>query len=292
MLSTTASYLSVASNLSRYQAATAAQPDVKSASAYYLANIGNVKSISDFVNNYQLFSYAMTAFGLSDMVYAKGLMTKVLEGGITDTTALANTLNDPRIKAFATTFDFTGSGASVTSSTSATTSTVSSYVEQALENSQGKQNQGVQLALYFQRNAPLVTSAYGLLADKSLLTVVQTAYGISPDTGSEDIDTQAAYLNKVLNISDLQNSTKVEQLVERFTASYDVQNGAAAESTAALSGSSSDSGGLSTDMLMTLNGVSASSSDPANALLATDTASSGLSSDLLLTIAGLPLGGT
>ncbi len=67
----------------RQQAATAAQGDVKSATAYYLANIGKVKTVAQFVNNYQLFSYAMKAFGLSDMTYAKGLMTKVLNGGVT-----------------------------------------------------------------------------------------------------------------------------------------------------------------------------------------------------------------
>ena len=58
---------------------------MKRATAYYLANIGKVKTVDDFVNNYQLFSYAMKAFGLADMTYAKGLMTKVLNGGVDET---------------------------------------------------------------------------------------------------------------------------------------------------------------------------------------------------------------
>ena len=69
----------VSANLSRTQAATAADPTVKRETAYYLANIGKVKTVGDFVNNYRLFSYAMKAFGLGDMTYAKGLMTKVLK---------------------------------------------------------------------------------------------------------------------------------------------------------------------------------------------------------------------
>ena len=111
MLSTTAAYLSVATNIARQQTATAAQPDVKAATAYYLANIGHVTTVAQFVNNYQLFSYAMKAYGLGDMTYAKGLMTKVLTQGVSSSTALANTLADPRYKAFAEAFNFSTTGA-------------------------------------------------------------------------------------------------------------------------------------------------------------------------------------
>ena len=52
---------------------------------------GKVKTIDDFLSNYKLFSYAMKAYGLEDMAYAKGLMRKVLEGGITASKSLANT---------------------------------------------------------------------------------------------------------------------------------------------------------------------------------------------------------
>lgn len=289
MLSTTASYLSVSSNLTRLQSATASSGAVKTATVNYLDNIGKVKSIDAFVNNYPLFSYAMKAFGLGDMVYAKGLMTKLLEGGVTSSTSLANTLSDPRYKAFATVFDFAGQGAAVTGTSAATSGTSAKYVEQTLEDNQGQQNKGVQLALYFQRHASSITSAYGLLGDSSMLTVVQTAFGISSESALQDIDTQAAVLNKVLNISDLQDPTKVQKLVERFTANYDVANGETAAANAALSSDSSDSG-LGANLLLSANGVSASAS-PVNALLASDSSSSGLSSSLLLSIAGLKFGG-
>ena len=60
MTTTTAAYLSVSQNLARYQTMTAAEPAVKSATAYYEANIGKVASIQDFVGNYRLLSYALT----------------------------------------------------------------------------------------------------------------------------------------------------------------------------------------------------------------------------------------
>jgi hypothetical protein len=203
----------------------------------------------------------MKAYGLDDMTYAKGLITKLLNEGTTSNSALANTLSDPRYKAFAQAFDFADLGSVATSTSAATTGTVSKFVEQTFEDNEGSQNTGVQLALYFKRNASSVTSAYGLLGDSAMLKVVQTAYGISPYAGAADIDTQAAYLNKVLNIKDLQDPTKVDKLVERFTAMWDA------------------------------SGNNTSSTTPTNVLLAGDSSSTGLSADLLMSIAGLKLGG-
>lgn len=289
MLSTTASYLSVNNNLSRQQAAVAATTAVKSATDYYLANIGKVKTIADFVGNYRLFSYAMTAYGLGDEVSAKGLMTKVLEGGVTSSSALANTLSDPRYKAFATAFDFAGKGSAATSAASATTATTANYVEQTLETNEAKQNNGVALALYFKRNASSITSAYGLLGDSKMLTVVQTAFGISPTTGETDIDTQAAYLDKVLNIKDLQDPAKVEKLIERFTSQYDASSSSNVTNVLLLDSSSN---GLSADVLDSINGVAPAASDSILSLFNSSSTSSGVSSDLLLSLAKLQMGGS
>ena len=289
MLSTTAAYLSVNKNLRGQLAAGAATTAVKSATDYYLANIGKVKTVADFVGNYRLFSYAMTAYGLGDMVSAKGLMTKVLDGGVTSSSALANTLSDPRYKAFATAFDFAGKGSAATSAASATTATTANYVEQTLETNEAKQNNGVALALYFKRNASSITSAYGLLGDSKMLTVVQTAFGISPTTGETDIDTQAAYLDKVLNIKDLQDPTKVEKLIERFTSQYDASSSSNVTNVLLLDSSSS---GLSADVLDSINGVAPAPSDSILSLFNSSSTSSGVSSDLLLSLAKLQMGGS
>lgn len=288
MLSTSAAYLAVSNNLARQQAATAAQGDVKSATNYYLANIGKVKTVSAFVNNYQLFSYAMKAFGLSDMTYAKGLMTKVLNQGVTSSTALANTLSDPRYKAFASVFNFAANGAATTTTAAATTGTSAKYVEQTLEDNQAKTNQGVSNALYFSRHASSITSVYGLLADSTMLSVVETAYGISTTLGQTGIDTQAALLSKVVPIADLQNSSKVAKIISRYTAQYDANN--AANVTNVLLADTSDS---TTSILDASNGIG--STIPADSILnlfnSSSSSQNGVSSDLLLSLAKLHKGG-
>lgn len=257
MLSTTAAYLSISNNLVRQQAATASDPQVKNDTAYYLANIGKVTSIADFVGNYRLFAYAMKAYGLEDMNYAKGLVTKVLQGGTTSSSALANTLTDKRYLAFAQAFDFAGKGTAATQATAATSGTTAKYIEQTLEDNQGQQNQGVQLALYFTRNASSVTNNYGLLADPNMLKVVQTAFGL-PASATVDIDSEAATLGKLVNVSDLQDPAKVQKIAERFTAMWDLSgNNTSSDSTniSQIFASSSSSTGFSSDLLLSLQGL-------------------------------------
>src|SRR5208337_3221128 len=98
---------------------TAAEPGVKSASAYYQANIGKVTSIQDFVGNYRLLSYALDAYGLGNEVNSTALVTQVLEGGVSNPKILANTLSNPNWAKFAAAFNFVGAGAASVSTASA-----------------------------------------------------------------------------------------------------------------------------------------------------------------------------
>ena len=249
MTSTLSSYLMVSNNMSTYQKITEAQPTVKLATAYYNANIGNVQSASDLVSNYRLFSYAMTAFGLGDMVsYGKALMQKVLEQGTGSTSNLAYTLNNPNILAFAQAFNFVTNGASTTTTAAATTDVVSKYVNQALDTNEGQQNSALNMALYFQQKAPDITNVYNILADKDLLSVVQTALGLSQYSSLEDIDTQASQLSKAINIADFKDPKKLQQFVEKYCAMYDANN-PTSDTTNVLLLSSDSSMGISTSLL-------------------------------------------
>ena len=222
MTSTTTAYLAVAQNLPRYQAMTAAEPAVKTATAYYEANIGSVTSIQDLVGNYRLLSYALDAYGLGDQINARALVTKVLEGGVSNPKSLANTLGDSRWKAFAAAFNFAAGAEASPSSANAVKTTTTDYLEQQLESDQGAQDVGVQLALYFERVAPTVTSEYGVLADPNLLQAAQTILGLSPGGAST---LRAQTLSELMPLSDLQDPAKLKVLTERFTAMYDLTYG-------------------------------------------------------------------
>ena len=57
-------------------------------------------------------------------------------------------------------------------------------------------NEGVRLALYFQRKAPTITSALSILADKALLKVTQTTLGLPTSMSQAEIETQEAMIEK------------------------------------------------------------------------------------------------
>jgi hypothetical protein len=224
MVSTLSSYRAIAQNLDRSLETTSQEPAVERESAYYLANIEKVKSVDDFVDNRRLFGYAMKAFGLEDMVYARAFMRKVLTEGIDRLDSLASKLADWRFREFAATFNFARYGPATTAFDRTRSDTVNRYVRQTLEENAGRQNEGVRLALYFARKAPQLTSAYGVLADKSLLKVVQVAFNIPAATGMMDIDRQARMIGDRLKIEDLKHPAKLKSFIDRFTALWDMAN--------------------------------------------------------------------
>ncbi len=289
MTTTTSTFLSISQNLSHYQAMTAAEPAVKTATAYYQANIGSVKSAADLVGNYRLLSYALNAYGLGDQINSTSLVKQVLEGGVSNPKALANTLANPAWKKFAAAFNFADAGAVSPSSSASVSTTTSDYVEQQLESDQGATDPGVQLALYFQRVAPTVSNSYGILGDQNLLEVVQTIFGLSPTASASQIDAEAASVAKLVPTSDLQDPKQLQQLTERFTAMYDLTygpNSGATTSLAVASGSSSGTSAASAASTI-LGGIVSSN----GTTLAGLTGTSLFSESLLSSLQGVRLGG-
>ena len=69
---------------------------------------------------------------------------------------------------------------------------------------------------------------YQILADPALTKVVQTALGLSDSSSMANIDQQAAYLKKRLDLTDFQDPTKLSKFLQRFAALYDIKNPEAA----------------------------------------------------------------
>jgi hypothetical protein len=255
VLTTTALYRALATDIPKSLDRAAAAPQVKRDSAYYLANITKVKSIDDFLANDRLFSFAMKAFGLSDMTYAKAFMRKALEGGIDADDSFANQLSDKRYRDFVAAFNFKRYGEVTTTFTRTQQGTVDNYVRQTMEENAGAQNEGVRLALYFQRKASSITSVYEILADPALLKVAQTALSIPAETGAQDIDKQAALLTARLDLDDLKDPKLLDKFLNRFTSLYELQRPAAAQSPSLMLISGPTEAGIGQDLLLSLQNL-------------------------------------
>ena len=254
VLSTAASYNLIASNITRSIDTTAKRPDVAREIDYYLKNIGEVKSIDDFLADTRLFNFAMKAHGLEDMAYAKAFMRKALSEGIQAQDSFVNKLADSRYRDFATTFDFAAFGETATVFEATRQGTVDKYLRQTLETDAGASNEGVRLALYLERKAPTIDSVYDLLADRALLTIVHTTLGLSPTTALADIDKQAQMISARIDIEDFQDPEKLSKFLTRFTTMWEMNNPSTTtpQALASILFSQPTTFGISTDLLLTM----------------------------------------
>ena len=185
MISTYLLYRTYAADLPKTLSRVSAQSDVSNAAKYYQANIDKVTTVDDFLNNSRLFSYAMTAYGLSDMTYAKAFMKKVLTSDLTDSKSFVNKLTDSRFLEFAKAFQFSTDGKLTTQPTLAQNSTeendtIGLYTQQQVN----KGNSASTEATYYQAAIGNITSVDQLIANPRLLNFAVTAYGLNPSTTS------------------------------------------------------------------------------------------------------------
>lgn len=227
MPGTVARYQQIARNVDRTLGTLSRRPEVKRESDYFLANIRTVKSADDFLKNDRLYKFAMTAFGLKDMIYGKAFMRKVLTEGIEGPRSFALQLADPRFREFAEAFNFARYGATATAFDRTQQGTVDRYLRIQLEADAGKNDEGLRMALYFQRKAPDVTSVFGLLGDPALYKVVQTTLGLPAAYSNTDVDKQAAFIRSKIDIGDFKTPAKLEAFVNRFAAKWQAANGSA-----------------------------------------------------------------
>ena len=248
MSTTIAAFRQISSNLPSTLDQVAKDPQVERESEYYLANISKIKSIDDFMGNDRIYRYVMKAYGLEEMTYAKAFIRRALTEGVDDSDSFANRLADPRYKELVADFNFERYGETTTVFSRTQQGTVDRYVRQTLEVQAGDSNDGVRLALYFQRKADTVTTPYALLADKALLKVTQVMLGLPEASGSLDIERQADLISKKLDIEDLKDPEKLDKMLTRFTALWDLDNAQPAP-ILSLFDTASSGGGIATDLL-------------------------------------------
>jgi hypothetical protein len=243
--------------LAAFQAGVAADnPILKQLNADYQANIVKVKSIDEFVNNDALFAYAMKAFDLVDHLADKKLMTEMLEGGIDDPDSLANRNSDTRFADFVATFNFARNGEATTTINAAQQPSVDLFMRQTLEEDAGSTNEGVRLALYFERNASNIKTAYDILANTAYAKVARTALGLPDSLASANIDRQAAMLADRIDFADFQDPEKLDKFLTRFTSMWELSNPTATATTSiAALFSQPVEYGISSDIMMTLQGL-------------------------------------
>ncbi|ASY61930.1 Flagellar basal-body rod protein FlgF [Sinorhizobium sojae CCBAU 05684] len=146
---------------------------------YFKENIGNVTSVDEFLDDFRLYSYAMTAFGLGEMIDSVAFIRKVLESDLSDQDSFANKLTDERYREFAMAYSFS-SGTAV-SQTEAQLDEVIGLYNTSIANLAATQKEETR---YYNVMIDKITSVDQLLNNDRLRAYVFTAFGIDESTYS------------------------------------------------------------------------------------------------------------
>jgi hypothetical protein len=210
------------------QAAVKAQA-TKDATEYQEA-IAGIDSVSDLLANRPMVDLILLAKGLDPRKVSTDFLKKAFASDLNDKKSFVNTQSDPRFADIVASFNFDSKGNVARlpmmgpQKRDQFRETQTNYLEQSLEQQQGETNPGVRLALYFQRKAGDITSAYDILADKALSEVFRTTFNLPDSMAAMPIDQQAKFVDKFMKIKDLSDPAKVAKLLSRFSAMYDVKN--------------------------------------------------------------------
>lgn len=222
-ISTFLGYRMYANNIGQSLRTTSTEGTNATATAYYNANIGKVKSVNDFVNNYKLFNYAMTAYGLSDMAYAKAFMTKVLQSNLSDPNSFANKLTDSRYRTFASAFQFLTTGSVANKAAAQTSTQVTDTTSAFAKNSTADSVTQTLDTSYYQSHIGAVKTVSDLEKDTSLYNYVMTAYGVDTSTVSQDDVTKAleSDLSDPKSFANTTSEAGLKQLASEFNFASD-----------------------------------------------------------------------
>lgn len=206
---------------------------------YYKEAMEDITSVDDLLNDKRLKAYIIKAYGL-DSDISNDTLRKILTSDRLDQSSFVNKSNNATYRDLAADFNFNSdgtaarSGVGVVQDRGEVITTQDLYFRQTMEQNAGEDNEGVRLALYFERKASTIGSAYDILADKALLQIVQTALSLPESMSLQDIERQAKLITDRFDLADLQDPEKVQQFLTQFSAKWDIDNSTATETNPAV----------------------------------------------------------
>ena len=199
---------------------------------YYESVLESVESVDQLLADKRVVTFLKKAYGFekeTSPLFLQSLRSALVSDAA-DSASFVNKAGNERFREIAGAFNFASDGSvkrvalGSVQDPNSLLETQDLYVRQTMEVTAGEQNEGVRLALYFQRKAPSITSAYSFLADKALFAFVTTALSLPDAVANMDTDMLASLLKKRIDFEDFKDPEKLEKFIARFTALYDMEN--------------------------------------------------------------------
>lgn len=220
--------------------AFAAAPSEARLTAYFRETIAQVTSAAQLVEDRQLLTVALGAFGLEADIDSRAFIREVLDGGTLNGDGLANRLADSRYERLSAAFGFGDFDVPRTQLSDFADEIVTRYEARAFEAAVGSQNNSLRLALNLEGGLADVLDAqstqdgrwFALMGDPPLRQVVEVALGLPTSFGSADLDRQleefkdrASRLFGSGGVETLAEPENRERLIQLFLVRQDAQSG-------------------------------------------------------------------
>lgn len=232
--------------------------DAKDAATEFSKSIAKVDTVDELLADKKLTEFILVANNIDPKTVDKATLKKAFTADPEDAKGFLNTPAGAKFKAMVNVFNFDAKGNLTNAkigpgqNKGARLATDDLFLHQTLETQQGASNDGVRLALYFQRKAPQINSVYDIMSDPALYNVIKTAYSLPAAMSNMDVSRQAKMLEKLFPIKDLHDAGKVDNLLKRFSAVYDAANGANTASPASAILNRGSGVGMSADLMLSI----------------------------------------
>jgi hypothetical protein len=227
--------------LDTQQAAHAASAPVQRATDHFRAKIGAVRTADDLVNDRQLLTIALGAFGLDADIGNKAFIRKVLTDGTVADDALSSRLADKRYAAFARAFGFGDPGGARTALAGFVDGIVARFHAKGFAAEVGEQDNTMRLALNLGPGLDEVISDqssknarwYAVMGNVPLRTIFEGALGFSPAFGQIEVEQQLTQFKERAvatfgtdEIGDFADPARREKLIRLYIIRSEAASGA------------------------------------------------------------------
>ncbi|HEV7369220.1 DUF1217 domain-containing protein [Arenibaculum sp.] len=183
---------------------------------YFSENVGKVNSVDDLFGDYKLMSFVLHAVDLGTEIQFSGRAKRALSERMDDPDALMNRLSDKRFKNAARVLELGETGVATLKKPETIAELKDLYVKMRYDDDLRRSTPEVSYAKYFEKNAGGIENYFDILGDAQFREVVTKALGLPKELAYQDIDAQAAAIERRLSLDDLKKPEFVEKLTQRF----------------------------------------------------------------------------
>lgn len=209
----------------------AEDPVVKRLTDAFRLRIGDIKTADALVEDRELLSVALTAFGLEEDLDSKFYVKTILEQNTSDPESLANRLADKRYLEMAKAFGFGDLGGPRVRFTGFADQIISDFQANEFEARVGEIDSDMRLALGLEDDLKKIgvsssandTKWFSIMGNPPLRQVFETAFGLPTAFGTLEIDKQLEVLKekssnilKTDQVSDIVEPEMLEKLTTTF----------------------------------------------------------------------------